>query len=533
VNGFASPVAEHHPSAVMDSTGPLPMSESYLAARRPSQVPWTEAEPARPAMTLPTNSLLVQRCGGHPCPPEGCEQNDHTRLLPSRVSTIEEAVAPPSVQHVLGDAGTQLPTQLRAEAERLFNRSFATVRIHTDSRAAESARAIGASAYTAGFDIAFAEGEYRPDTERGRRLLAHELTHVSQQPGSASARIDARAPLLVEAADSALEHEATSVASSVHLTGEPKDLEVGHELHAHDAARGLPNEDHGLATTGVSEALVVRRQSGADGGQSMGAEGSAASAPVAATDVPRGRTSASDVVLGTHGDSPCTATDIAQTRGDLRNQVDNNVETWIPFTLRAIPKLVGMLFETAEDVIWWTTFGVKVLAEVLEGIFEAWVAKLVIQGLMESFERMAEKQLEKAKEETEKQVEEYVLANKIDKKEAGYSYIEDELKSVAKSGEPCAAAITRMRETIVRRWPPIGRHGVEEVDRIVSDIIQKLQAEKREEVARQARMRKFNECIQIALRDWSGGTPSPEQEKEANARCRLEAGLPAMSGAAD
>lgn len=58
---------------------------------------------------------------------------------------------------------------------------FSNVRIHTGTFAAESARALNARAYTLGQDIAFGSGQYQPGTRSGRRLLAHELTHVVQQ----------------------------------------------------------------------------------------------------------------------------------------------------------------------------------------------------------------------------------------------------------------------------------------------------------------------------------------------------------------
>ena len=60
---------------------------------------------------------------------------------------------------------------------------FSHVRIHTDGRAAESARQINAQAFTVGNHIVFDAGEYAPQTEPGQRLLAHELTHVVQQTG--------------------------------------------------------------------------------------------------------------------------------------------------------------------------------------------------------------------------------------------------------------------------------------------------------------------------------------------------------------
>jgi hypothetical protein len=64
---------------------------------------------------------------------------------------------------------------------------FGGVRIHADAMAAESARQLNARAYTVGNHIAFDAGEYAPGTETGRRLLAHELTHVTQQSGSIAA----------------------------------------------------------------------------------------------------------------------------------------------------------------------------------------------------------------------------------------------------------------------------------------------------------------------------------------------------------
>lgn len=77
--------------------------------------------------------------------------------------------------------GRRLPDDLRAEFEREFGRDLGDVRLHTGRRADEAARSIGAEAYTVGRDVAFAAGNYRPETERGRRLLAHELAHVIQQ----------------------------------------------------------------------------------------------------------------------------------------------------------------------------------------------------------------------------------------------------------------------------------------------------------------------------------------------------------------
>ncbi len=63
-------------------------------------------------------------------------------------------------------------------------RDFSHVRVHTGARAAESAKAVGALAYTVGSNIVFGSGQFAPHTRSGRELLAHELTHVAQQTHS-------------------------------------------------------------------------------------------------------------------------------------------------------------------------------------------------------------------------------------------------------------------------------------------------------------------------------------------------------------
>jgi hypothetical protein len=78
-------------------------------------------------------------------------------------------------------AGQPLPQSERAFFEPRFGYDFSQVRIHTDGPEAESARAVNARAYTVGRDVVFGAGEYAPETAAGKKLLAHELTHVVQQ----------------------------------------------------------------------------------------------------------------------------------------------------------------------------------------------------------------------------------------------------------------------------------------------------------------------------------------------------------------
>lgn len=94
------------------------------------------------------------------------------------------AHAPAAVSDVLSEAGQCLGVETRAFFEPRFGRDFTGVRVHTDPRAAHSARSIQARAYTAGPHIVFSNDEYRPQEEVGRRLLAHELAHTVQQRAS-------------------------------------------------------------------------------------------------------------------------------------------------------------------------------------------------------------------------------------------------------------------------------------------------------------------------------------------------------------
>jgi hypothetical protein len=68
--------------------------------------------------------------------------------------------------------------------EQSFGADLSDVRVHDDAPSAEAAGSIGAAAFTFGRDISFAAGRFRPDTARGRRLLAHELAHTVQQRGA-------------------------------------------------------------------------------------------------------------------------------------------------------------------------------------------------------------------------------------------------------------------------------------------------------------------------------------------------------------
>jgi Domain of unknown function (DUF4157) len=101
---------------------------------------------------------------------------------PARMDPEGEA-APVGVRDSLGSPGAPLNQETRARMELRMGFDFSRVRVHTDGAAARSAREMQARAYTTGNDVVFAEGEFAPETQVGRALLAHELTHVVQQGG--------------------------------------------------------------------------------------------------------------------------------------------------------------------------------------------------------------------------------------------------------------------------------------------------------------------------------------------------------------
>lgn len=119
-------------------------------------------------------------------------------------------VLPSMVHDVLRSAGQPLNAATRAFMEPRFGQDFSKIRVHTDAKAAESARDLNASAYTLGSNIVFGAGQFLPETPAGRRLLSHELTHVMQQR-----RSPVPAPAGVRVASDFHERQAEGVADAL------------------------------------------------------------------------------------------------------------------------------------------------------------------------------------------------------------------------------------------------------------------------------------------------------------------------------
>jgi hypothetical protein len=117
--------------------------------------------------------------------------------------------------------------------ESRFGVDFSGVRVHTDHRAADSADALSANAYTMGRDIYFAAGKYSPASRESRHLLAHELTHTIQQTSSRPAL---ESSLQVSSPEDPLEQQAERVAEAVVGGAPAQTVSAGDVMLARDAA---------------------------------------------------------------------------------------------------------------------------------------------------------------------------------------------------------------------------------------------------------------------------------------------------------
>ncbi len=134
-----------------------------------------------------TSSILHRKCAcgdsGKPC--AKCEE-EKNKLQRKAAGVVTPTEAPPIVHDVLSSPGQPLDAATRSFMEPRFGYDLSEVHVHTGDQAARSARAMNALAYTVGRDVVFGANRYVPGTQEGRKLLAHELTHVVQQGNSQS-----------------------------------------------------------------------------------------------------------------------------------------------------------------------------------------------------------------------------------------------------------------------------------------------------------------------------------------------------------
>lgn len=153
----------HDDAAALETTGqarPVERAEDHALEAAAMATGRTDA-------VSPASVLHLQRAAGN-------------AALGSVLGQDEEERSP--VLDVVGKGGgSALDDDTRGFMESSLGHDFSDVRIHTDAKAAESATAVQAAAYTVGNDVVFQPERYSPSSDEGRRTIAHELTHVVQQ----------------------------------------------------------------------------------------------------------------------------------------------------------------------------------------------------------------------------------------------------------------------------------------------------------------------------------------------------------------
>jgi outer membrane protein OmpA-like peptidoglycan-associated protein len=175
------------PPSIASHTALAPVMQRKMEVSQPGDEHEEEAERvANQVMRMPDADAPSQQqcaCGG-----KCTECLSRRQTLQRQPSTQTFAsVAPDDVQRVLNTAGQPLDVTTRDFMEPRLGHDLSHVRVHSGEDAALSALSVNALAYTVGHDIVFAKGLYEPHTQAGRQLLAHELAHVVQQTGQASA----------------------------------------------------------------------------------------------------------------------------------------------------------------------------------------------------------------------------------------------------------------------------------------------------------------------------------------------------------
>jgi hypothetical protein len=169
----------------------LPASEP---AAEPATPPPAPAEAVASSVGNHAFGQLIGRTPGNGLMPDGV-------VHPDVASTIATS----------NGSGHTLDTDTRERLAPHVGDPLTDVRVHTDSTADALARSVSARAFTTGSDVYFASGEYQPGTKDGDSLLAHELTHVTQQRGAPTS-----GPLTVSEPGDTMETEADTVASGLH-----------------------------------------------------------------------------------------------------------------------------------------------------------------------------------------------------------------------------------------------------------------------------------------------------------------------------
>ncbi|MFE3941651.1 DUF4157 domain-containing protein [Streptomyces sp. NPDC059118] len=188
----------------------------------------------------------------------------------SMLQRKEEEERSPVHDVVSSGGGRPLDTDTRADLEGRMGADFSDVRIHTDSAAHESAKGVGAHAYTVGNNVVFQRDAYDPSSPQGRTTLAHELTHVIQQRNGPVEGTEAPGGIRVSDPSDRYEREAVANADRVLSDPAPVSAPVAEPAPAAAPAAGAAavqraaTEDEDEQPADVQGSFVQRAKEGGE-----------------------------------------------------------------------------------------------------------------------------------------------------------------------------------------------------------------------------------------------------------------------------
>lgn len=168
--------AEQVAEQVLHMPEPMPAGRPEVRQSAPPQIGLLGRSPGE----------LIQRDMRDPYAIEegSSEESQSTGMVQTQAQPGHTPQLSPEFEHQIGSlqgGGQPLAGPVRRSMESRFGHDFSRVRIHTHETAAALAASINARAFALGRDLVFGAGQYAPESEAGRRLIAHELTHAVQQ----------------------------------------------------------------------------------------------------------------------------------------------------------------------------------------------------------------------------------------------------------------------------------------------------------------------------------------------------------------
>ncbi|MGZ3835404.1 MAG: eCIS core domain-containing protein [Mucilaginibacter sp.] len=237
VAGFVNkPGAFFQPKLTVNQPDDIYEQEADATAEKVMRMP--AAENVIQPFFKPALTPVQRKC-------KNCEEEEKLQRKENSTGEVRRNSQLDSYVSSLGSLGQPLPETSRKFFEPRFGHDFSNVQIHADSVAAKSAHSINALAYTTGNNIVFNSGQYSPDSVAGKKLMAHELTHVVQQSGNTNAvqrLCSAAAVCAAPIPGSATDFDDSETAREAAARRRRKGMSAARSLSTGHGSRALPLE---------------------------------------------------------------------------------------------------------------------------------------------------------------------------------------------------------------------------------------------------------------------------------------------------